>query len=87
MNKRLILESLRDIEIAILMELQSIANIPFSNGYLDSILHELQCYVLCFVRALGVWYATGYYHTGERLSCLPNPKQPSREKVCSLRKI
>ena len=31
MNKRLMLESLRDIETAILMELQSIANIPFSN--------------------------------------------------------
>ena len=31
MNKRLMLESLRDIETAILMELQSIA-IPFSNN-------------------------------------------------------
>ena len=32
MNKRLMLESLHDIETAILMELQSIANIPFSKG-------------------------------------------------------
>ena len=37
MNKRLMLESLRDIETAILMELQSIANIPLSNSYIASL--------------------------------------------------
>ena len=30
-TKRLVVESLSDIETAILIELQSIANIPFSN--------------------------------------------------------